>query len=530
MPAKPPDTARTASANGDQAEVIAFFESGTAFGDAPRDVDTHVTHGALVFLAGDDAYKIKKAVKFAYMDFSTRELRRRALEREFEINRPLAAQLYRGVVAVTREKDGSLRINGAGEPIEWALRLWRFEQNALLSAIARNGAIEPKLCRDLAEAIHACHEAAAVHAAADSAAQMRAIASEIVEVLQPLGERINSSDVRELGASLGRLERHGRPLLGRRAAAGLVRRCHGDLHLNNIVVVDGKPVLFDALEFDEELATIDTLYDLAFLLMDLDRHGDLAAANRVLNAYLWRTQRQLDLEGLALLPLFLASRAGVRAMVEAQRALQQEASGSDKGFRSSQAYLALGLSYARPIRSVLIAVGGLSGTGKSTLSAHLAPALGKAPGALHLRSDLERKAMFGVAEMERLPQEAYTPQVSQQVYDRLVAKAEACLAAGHAVVVDAVHASSAERAAIERLAGRLDVPFFGLWLEAPRAEMLSRVDARTGDASDATAQVVEKQLGYDLGEIGWRRLSSAGTPAETLKRAQDALRVEKLIA
>lgn len=530
MQSTPPGRAEAGGPEGGQGDVIAFFESGAAFGSNSWDVEQHVTHGARVFLHAQDAYKVKRAVQYSYMDFSTPELRRSALEREFEVNRPLASQLYLGLVPVTREADGSLKFGGEGKPVEWSLHMRRFDQSALLSAIARNGAIPPALCRDLADAVHACHEAAVTVHEADSAAQMRAISAEIAEVLQPLDMEIPKSAVRELCMGLDALERAGHELLQRRAAAGQVRRCHGDLHLNNIVVLDDKPVLFDALEFDERLATVDTLYDLAFLLMDLDHHNDRAAANRILNRYLWRTQRDLDLEGLALLPLFLALRAGVRAMVEAQRAGQAQGAVRETGYQSSARYLFRALSYARPAPPMLIAVGGLSGTGKSTLSASLAPTFGRSPGAIHLRSDLERKAMFNVAETERLPRSAYTPDVTGRIYDRLVAKTCICLEAGHAVVVDAVHASAGERNAIEDLARRLGVSFLGLWLEAPREEMMSRVDRRTGDASDATSQVVEMQLGYDLGEIGWCRVSSAGTVADTLIRVQHVLKQKKFIA
>ncbi len=261
----------------------------------------------------------------------------------------------------------------------------------------------------------------------------------------------------------------------------------------------GSPVLFDAIEFDEELATIDTLYDLAFLLMDLDHRGQRRGANTVLNRYLWRTQNALDLDGLAVLPMFLALRAGIRAMVAAQRAAQEKDDKRDAGLAMSRGYLEAGLAHLELGPPRLVAIGGLSGTGKSTLAAALAPNIGRAPGAVHLRSDLERKALFKVAETERLSQSAYTSEVTNEVYRRLNAKAVQVLNAGYSVVTDAVYAKSSERAEVKSTARSCGVPFTGLWLEAPPATLHTRVETRTGDASDATTQVVSQQLSYDIG-------------------------------
>jgi hypothetical protein len=299
-----------------------------------------------------------------------------------------------------------------------------------------------------------------------------------------------------------------------------VRQCHGDLHLANIVLWQQHPTLFDALEFNLEMATVDTLYDLAFLLMDLLHHGQKRAANWVLNRYLWRSASRGDLEALALLPLFVACRAGIRALVAVTRATQRRPDPqSSAAGETARAYMRLAIDALQPAVPRLIAVGGLSGTGKSTLAAALAPHLPDLTGALHLRSDLERKAMFGVAETERLPPQSYTPEMAARVYERLLDRASAALGAGHSVIVDAVFATKGERDALEQRAAGHGAAFDGLWLEADPATLTDRVARRTGDASDATPAVIARQLGYDIGPMSWTRVPAGGPAPATLALA-----------
>ena len=312
-------------------------------------------------------------------------------------------------------------------------------------------------------------------------------------------------------------------ILALRAHHGFVRRCHGDLHLDNIVMWKGQPTLFDAIEFDEDLATIDTLYDLAFLLMDLEAHGARAVANQVLNRYLWRSGADLDVQGLAALPLFLALRSAIRAMVGLQRAALSMGGAGSPGDDAASACLSPALQYLQPPTPMLLAISGFSGTGKSTLAAALAPLIGAAPGAVHLRSDLERKSIFGAGETERLNDTAYSPAATTKVYATLSMKAQLALHARHAVVVDAVFSKPEERAEIEEVARRNNVHFRGLWLEASPDEMARRVAERVGDASDATPAVVRAQLDRGAGEIAWTRFNAAGSRESTLANARRAL-------
>jgi predicted kinase len=320
------------------------------------------------------------------------------------------------------------------------------------------------------------------------------------------------------------LKQHGR-LLDARAESGHVRRCHGDLHLRNVVLLDGQPTLFDAIEFNDAIACIDVFYDLAFLLMDLD-HRDLRPfANLVLNRYL---QQRDECAALPLLPLLLSMRAAVRAKVAASlEAIADNDTGKAKQRNEAGVYFRRALDYLNPPPPRLVAVGGLSGSGKATLARALAPENGAAPGALHLRSDVLRKQLAGVAELERLPAAAYSAEATAAVYAELARRAAQGLAAGQSVVVDAVFARPEERADIEAVAQTVGTGFTGLWLAADRSVLTARVQGRRSDASDADARVVERQLTYDLGVIAWQRLPSS-RPASELKA--DALtRLEKTL-
>jgi len=508
-----------------QREIFEFLRepsSWQALGPRPDRVDVIETHGALVFMAGSEVLKVKRAVKLAYLDFSTLDRRRAVCQRELALNCPAAPDIYKEVLAIVRRADGRLALDGPGTPVEWAVRMARFGQDQLLEAVATRSGIGSDLAKALADMAAASHARAAVAAGIETTGpRLDAVVATIVASLTAVGQ----PDAVDLGREIAGRIAAGRVLLARRTAAGLVRRCHGDLHLGNIVMWNGSPVTFDAIEFDEDLATVDTLYDLAFLLMDLDRHGCRPAANVVLARYLWRTGHDLDLEGLALLPLFLALRAGVRAMVRADRARQVDGRAKTEALARVAHTTALAHAYLLPPAPRLIVVGGLSGTGKSTLAAALAPAIGAAPGALHLRSDLERKALAGVDEAVRLPPSHYTAGTSAGVYEALARKADLALRAGHSVILDAVFATPQERARCAALASACGTAFTGIWLEAGAETLKARVAGRRGDASDATVTTVESQLGYELGSIDWVRIDASRGQAETRAAAEQALRL-----
>ena len=504
----------------DQKQVIAFLKCPASYKAQPASVDVIETHGALVFLAGEEVLKIKRAIKFDYMDFSTLAKRRAVCARELALNSPAAPDIYLGVVPITQDADGTLAIDGSGKPVEWAVRMRRFDQGKLYSNLARRHKIDHAMIKALAAEVASYHKHLAPQQITDGEGRMAGIINELRDVFGGLTDLIDPGEASAfLKAADSRLHQVS-AVLDARARGGLIRRCHGDLHLGNIVELDGKPRLFDALEFDETLATTDLLYELAFLIMDLWHQGLRAEANLLLNRYLYETADLTQLDGLCALPLFLALRAAIKAMVTAQRAcLVAEPAGRES--QEADQYLHEGIEFLAPPPPRVVAVGGLSGTGKSTLAAEIAVHIGAAPGAVHLRSDLERKVLFGATETQRLGNEFYTAEAGRKVYDQLLQKTAQVLAAGHSVIVDAVFADQVWRRKIESVASRQGVPFTGLWLTAPEDDLLDRVNARRGDASDATADTVRSQLAKVPEAGSWHQVDAGGSPLETLFGAEN---------
>ena len=496
----------------DQHDVFALLEDSKTYRlDGP--VIRIDTHGAAVFLAGRDVYKVKRAVRFPFMDFSTLEKRRAACEAEIEVNKENAPDLYLGVLPITRDGE-KLHLDGRGQIVEWAVHLRRFDENATLDRLAAKGPLGGELTDKLARAVVAAHRRAPQRDGFAATRALRGVVTETLEELAAASSVFPAKSVAAFGRALVAAFDMAEPLLLRRGAQAQVRRCHGDLHLGNLALIDGAPILFDAIEFDDAIATSDILYDLAFLVMDLCERDLRADANRLLNRYLsFSDDEPAQIEGLAALPLFLSLRAAIRAKVIAARigsdarkeVLQKEALG----------YFDAAVRFLAPAPPRLIAIGGLSGTGKTTLAAAMAPALGQAPGAVHLRSDVERKRLFAVAETTRLPADAYRREVTATIYGTLHDLAEKALRAGRVVIVDATHHHLDERDAIAAVASRAGVPFLGLWLEAPANVLTRRVTDRRGDASDATADIVAAQVKDPVGAVSWRRLD-ASQPLQAL--------------
>ncbi|MFX0543543.1 AAA family ATPase [Roseovarius sp. S4756] len=499
-----------------QAEVTAFL-SGRGALEEGAVAEVVETHGALVFLTQDTAYKMKRAVRYGYLDYSTPRLRREMLARELELNKGFAPGIYRDLVPVTRNGAGALAVGGKGAQVEWLLRMRRFAASDEMSNIAARGDLTADMARDMGVAIASYH-AASPRREADGAALIEGVIQQMQAAFADMEAEFGAARIAALGAGLRRQFEAAAPILRARAEAGHVRRCHGDLHLRNIVLMNGVPTPFDALEFDERLGTCDTLYDLAFLLMDMMQRGLMQAANQTLNSYI-DTDCAFDPVGLRALPLFLGLRAAIRAMVgiQAYRLHPEDRT----AHCAAESYLDLALSCLAPARPRLVAVGGLSGTGKTTIARAVAHRLAPAPGARHLRSDVERKRMFGVAALDPLPDDAYAPEVGGRVYARLRAEAGRYLGAGISVIMDATHLSPEDRAACEGVAA--GVRFDGIWLEGRLDTLKSRVDARRNDASDADAGVLAKMATRDVGVVTWARLRCDGPAAEVAARVWDRL-------
>jgi aminoglycoside phosphotransferase family enzyme/predicted kinase len=491
--------------NRDQADVIEFLAAPATHGTAT--VDRIDTHSAIVFLAGEHAYKLKRAVRFDYLDFSTIERRHAMCDAEVRLNRRTAPDIYRGVVPITREPGGALVLGGSGAPIDWVVEMNRFSQEALFDRLAAAGRLDLDLMPPLAAAIAGFHRLAEPRTDHGGRRGMEWVIEGNAAGFAEYGQDVLDSQAhrRLTEASRAALDARG-ALLDERRASGFVRHCHGDLHLRNIVLLDGRPTLFDGVEFNDEIACIDVLYDLAFLLTDLWRRGLPRHGNAVWNRYLEDAD---NLSGTSLMPLFLSCRAAVRAKTSATAArLQPEVRRRNELQALAREYLAIAESLLQPPGPCLAAIGGFSGTGKSTLARSLAPSVGGAPGAVVIRSDLIRKRLSGVSSLERLGPGGYSAEMSERVYTTIAERARMTLREGHSAIVDAVYARPGDRQAIERVAAEVAVPFVGIWLEAPEPTLIARVEQRRHDASDADAAVIRRQHRDGAGVIGWHRVEA----------------------
>ncbi|RWG84893.1 MAG: aminoglycoside phosphotransferase [Mesorhizobium sp.] len=481
--------------------VVEMLKDPAVLGEAGP-VETIETHISRIFLSGRRAFKLKRAVKLPYVDFSTPELRLAACEKEVELNSRTAPGLYLRVGRITRRGD-RLAMDGPGELVDAVIEMVRFDQSRLLDRMASEGQLTPALMTKVARMIAQYHRSAdEIHAGSGSA--------NIGAVL-----KINSAgfatshvfDGREIEtldeAFRATLARHA-DLLDRREAAGRVRRCHGDLHLRNICLFDGEPRLFDCIEFNDGIATVDVLYDLAFLLMDLWHRGFPQFANLVMNRYLDEAD---DEDGFILLPFLMAVRAAVRAHVTATQ-VEEGSSNAAELIVEARSYFELARALLAETPPRLIAIGGLSGSGKTTVAEALAPRIGAAPGARIVESDRIRKAMHGVPAETKLPDKAYRPGVSERVYRQMAWRAELILAEGGSVVADAVFDKPDDRDRIERVASDRAIPFAGFWLSADPSVLWRRVGERKGGPSDATVDILSRQLQRNADPLTWHKIDA----------------------
>ncbi|MBI5318413.1 bifunctional aminoglycoside phosphotransferase/ATP-binding protein [Bradyrhizobium sp.] len=504
-------TAPAKSTASSQNEVLAFLAAGAGTGVPTRRIDTHIS---IVFLAADRVLKIKRAVRLPFLDNSTLEQRKRCCEEELAVNARHAPAIYRRVVAITREADG-LALGGKGPPVEWAVEMARFDETRTLDHLAAARAVPPAAADLLAETMRASHAGAPIATGSQWPASIATIIDRNTDKF--LEQRaLPAGDVGRLHELSHRHFRDHLALLQRRTAAGQVRRCHGDAHLANIVMIGEQPVLFDAIEFDAAMATTDLLYDLAFPIMDFLHFGYADAANRLFNGYLQSGWREHG-DALVLLPLFLSMRAAVRALVSFTK--HELCPDDPAGIADAKSYFALALHLIAPRRPSLLAIGGRSGTGKSVLARSIAGRIAPAPGAVLLRSDLIRKELAGVDALTRLPEAAYTRESSDRVYGEMFDRARHVLAQGHSALLDAAFLTEAERTAAAEIARAAGIDFHGIFLVAAPEVRVQRIGSRRNDASDASQAVALSQEAIDPGAIDWPIVDASGTPDETLAHA-----------
>ncbi len=503
----------------DQRDVVAFLASPVAYGQTGGTVDRIDTHCSVVFLVDERAFKLKRALRYDYLDYSTVERRRECCEAEVRLNRRTAPSVYHQVRAVTCDENGSLALDGHGPAVEWLVEMSRFSESDVLDGMAERGTLHLTLMPELARAVARLHAVAEWRFDHGGRRGMAWVIDGNADGFHEYGPGVlDPTACRRLTTQAhDTLERQADRLMSRRAQ-GFVRRCHGDLHLRNVCLLDGRPTLFDCIEFSDQIACIDVMYDLAFLVMDLLHRGLGHHAHEVCNEYVTATA---DLDGLALMPLFLSVRAAVRAKTSATAArLQSTPAAQEMQRQAAQEYLDLALSLISPAPARLVAIGGLSGAGKSVVARQIAPTLGAAPGALVLRSDLVRKSLLGVRPADRLGSEGYAEGVTRSVYRELAVRAATATRAGHSVIVDAVFADPRDRVVIADVARTAGVPFTGVWLDAPVDTRTDRVTRRSGDPSDATPAVLLEQLARGIGDLDWARVDAGGEREATAQAVE----------
>ncbi|MBS1132912.1 MAG: hypothetical protein H6R02_53 [Burkholderiaceae bacterium] len=458
-------------------------------------IDTHVS---TVLLAGDYAYKLRKPVNLGFLDFSTLEQRHRDCEEELRLNRRSAPELYLDVVPIIGTQSAPrIGVFGSAEPtIEVAVRMRRFDTRLTFDCLAERGELTPALIDRLAEAVAALHAGATAAPAEGGAPE--SVARWIGDNFTAMRDHVHSpadrSRLDELADWTRRELIAKKDLLSQRAVHGRIRECHGDLHLGNVVLLDGAPTLFDAIEFNAELRCIDVISDIAFTFMDLADHGLDGLAWRFLSRYL---EISGDYDGLALLRLYAVYRALVRAKVALIRLRQPEVKHQVRlrEHASFEHYLALAERLQRPASPALVAMTGLSGSGKSTVAQTLAAELG----AVRLRSDVERKRLHGLEPADDSLGRIYSEDATRLTYDRLALLAATVLRVGVSVVVDAASLHRRERQRFIDVSLATNAHAAIVMCTAPLETLLERVRTRAQaatDPSEATEAVLERQIGW----------------------------------
>jgi aminoglycoside phosphotransferase family enzyme len=459
--------------------------------DRVEHIETHISH---VFLAGDFAYKLKKPLDLGFLDFSTRERRRHCCEEEVRLNRRLAPDLYMGVVAIA----GTASAPGIGRPgpvQEYAVQMHRFPQEALLSRQTLSGELMDRLAEEVAD----FHARIPIADPDDSFgtpdAVLAPMKANLVQIRACAALRDQSDRLDRLEAWTGSRWQALTPAIDRRRQHAHVRECHGDMHRGNIALVDGEILIFDAIEFNPVLRWIDKASEIAFLIMDLEESGAVRLARRFLNRYL---ERNGDYGSLQVLDFYKVYRALVRAKVLAIRLGQVDLDPIEAARDQAQCirYLELAESYTAPRSPRLLITCGLSGSGKSYLGRRLREAMP----VIHLRSDIERKRLFGISErattLASLDDGIYFPAATDWTYGRLLWLAEAILGDGYDVLVDATFISLERRARFWELARRHGARAAILALDAPLEVLRDRIICRLAggeDASEANLRVLDRQ-------------------------------------
>ncbi len=481
--------------------LIQHLQRADCYPHATSTFEVFETHISYVILTGEYVYKFKKPVDLGFLDFSSQAKRKYFCEEELRLNRRLAPDMYLDVVGVHGTVEHPV-VQGEGPLLEYAVKMRQFATRDRMDNVATRGELTSRQIDQLAQIVAEFHEHIPVARYDTSFGTQEVIHQRIMQNFEQVLQNIDDPEVSSLCSQLRQwseaaLDKR-QDLIALRKQQGAIRECHGDMHMANIVMMADKPVIYDCLEFAEDLRWIDTISEVAFLYMDLDFHHQHKLALRFMNQYM---MRRGDYAGLGLLCIYLVYRAMVRAKVNSIGAMQQVANSAmaAEHLATTKHYLALARNYVESFASpVLIIMHGLSGSGKSWLAERLLESYG----AIQIRSDVERKRLLGmVAEAKTkstIGQGAYTADMTIQTYQRLRELASQILQAGPSVIVDATFLKKTDRDQFQQLAQSLAVPFVILDLQATEDTLRSRIrqrEVQAEDASEATLQVLQHQIG-----------------------------------
>jgi len=506
-----------------QKDVVKYLSTPKAYAGA-QEVLVKETHMSYVFLVDDNAYKMKKDVRYPYLDYSSVEKRKLYCEKEFQLLQAYGDDIAISVCPVYALSDGTFSIGKSDDEYskiaDYVILMRRFPEAVVYQHLSDEGELDRFEMMDLAEKMVDLHEKAKVRKDKGSVASFKAVITQNCEVLQSFAPRLfRSHEIDDYyKKAIEELEKYA-PLIEERRNNGMVKECHGDLQLRNICMKDKKPVLFDPIEFNDDFSCIDTLYDLSYLLLDLEFRGQRRLCSILFNHYMAYSD---DLQGIPLLSLFQSCKSAVRALVNATLSETREDEGEAIYHRQkAYEYFVLAREILNPPAPFIVACGGLSGSGKSRLTREIAPFLGTSPGAMILRTDILRKRLCGELPHGHLHKDSYTPEMNQKTYDKLRDECTNVIKCGRVALADGIFASQEERENIEQIAKDLGVPFYGFWMDAPLEVRAERVMKRERNPSDVKSmKVLMRQLDTDVGEITWNKINTAKDREETLADAR----------
>lgn len=505
-----------------QADTIKALSSPAAYG-GKHPVEVINAPISVLFMVGNTVYKLKRAIQYPNIDFSTPEKRKVACVNEMKRSTVYAPHLVTGTKAVKRLKNGRIKIGGmSGEEIDTVIVLKRIPREAWLNALLPSPDFDRFETMDLAEKLSDLHEGAKVFRTKFGVDTLKKTILENEAILGCFAPKL--FDVSELNRltqnSIAQLEKHA-ALIGFRQKSGRVRKCHGDLLLSNIAYVKKEFLFVSPIEYNEEFECIDTLYDLAYLMMDMESKSLRRLTNILFNHYMAYTN---DIDGYPLLPLYQSVRAAFRASIYARLGNIMEGAEKENVIARAQNYFTLACRFLTEHRPMLIACGGLSGSGKSRVAREIGGRINPAPGAVILRDDVVKKQITGRMPHEQFNRTGDTPRMEKLVYDVLREQARTALKVGSCVIVDALFYNPAERRHIENLAVKMGVPFIGFWMDAPLKVRAERIRTRKRNPSDIRDVAdLEDQLTLNTGRIHWNKIMTDQPKEATVQQAMDKI-------